>query len=275
MRSPRAVSPKPKWMEILPVAPEKLSLEELRSFRQFYDFIQMKDMTAPATVTAAYRAFRFLYFYGAILLHERRYASLNRCWDDLRARFSRFPAFEDGVFLESWIFIDFPLDLTGRTVLDEFAAFCSSIPEAQAELGSFIENARRSRLGLHQEIISTGRTTKYRELITGKVTSTLRSVPEYEHGEIFLGRIIASGSDRFLLGDPKCFPPTKLDSLTSMVSRRLEGVPGDTIVEKYEFFMKHAGPYWMSCVCGEYDDEVLAPNHFRAYYDEANPDVQR
>lgn len=261
---------RPKWMDILPASPDQLTLDELRHFKRFYDLIQMKDMTAPATVKSAYRAFRFLYFFGCILIEEHRFASLNRCWEDLRARFSRFPVFDDGVFLESWIFIDFPLDLTGRTVLDEFAAFCSSMPEAMQEFRPFIEAAKKSRLGLHQEIISTSRTTKYKELFTGTVTSTLRSVPEYEHGEIFLGRIIESGGDRFLLGNPKYWPPSHRDSIIEMVSTRLADVPGSTTVEKYELFMKLAGPYWMSCVCGDYDDEVLSPAHIKTYYSAAD-----
>lgn len=257
---------RPKWMDILPVSPDKLSFEELRNFKWFYDHIEMKDMTAPVTVTSAYRAFRILYFFACALIHEKRYPSLNRCWDDLRARFAHSPVFDDGVFLESWIFIDFPLDLSGRTVLDEFAAFCASTPEAMAACGAFIESAKRSRLGLHQEIISTSRTTKYKELLTGTVTSTLRSVPHYEHGEIFLGRIIESGGDRFLLGDPKNWPAKHRDMIIDMIEDRLFDMPGSTRTEKYERFMRLAGPYWMSCVCGGYNDEVLSPAHMKSYY---------
>jgi hypothetical protein len=254
-------------MDILPVSADRLSFDELRNFKWFYDHIQTNDMTAPMTVKRAYRAFRFLYFFGCALIHERRYPALNRCWDDLRARFAHHPVFDDGVFLESWIFIDFPLDSTGRTTLDEFSAFCAATPDAAAhEIESFIASAKASRLGLHQEIVSTSGTTKYKELFTGKVTSTLRSVPDYEPGEIFLGRIIESGGDRFLFGDPKNWPPGNRESLMGMVSNHLSVVPGRSETKKYERFMKLAGPYWMSCVCGDDEDEVLSPIHWRSYH---------
>lgn len=253
-------------MDVLPVDSGKLSFEELRNFKRFYELIQVEDMTAPLSVKRAYRAFRFLYFFGSILIHEGRYPALNRCWSDLRARYAHLPVFDDGVFLESWIFIDFPLDRSGRTVLDTFAEFCADSPDAMAEFAPFITTAKTSRLGLYQEVLSTSRTTKYRELFTGKVLSTLRSVPEYEPGEIFLGRIVESGSDRFLLGDPKNWPSAHRATIMSMVEGRLAVVPGSSTAEKYEQFMKLAGPYWMSCVCGGYDDDVLSPTHWRSYH---------
>jgi hypothetical protein len=254
-------------MDILPVEADRLSFGDLRNFKRFYELIRADDIAAPTTVKRVYRAFRFLHFFGAALIQEGRHPALNRCWEDLRERFGDLPMFDDGIFIESWIFMDFPLDTTGRTVLDEFAAFCASAaPDVMVEIGPFIESAKRSRLGLHQETMSTGRLTKYKELFTGNVVSTLRSVPDYEPGEIFLGRIIQSGNDRFLLGDPKNWPATHREALLSTVSNRLLVVPGSSIAEQYEQFMKLSGPYWMSCVSGDFDDEILDPDHWRDYH---------
>lgn len=48
--------------------------------------------------------------------------------------------------------------------------------------------------------------TKFRELFTGRVLSTIRSVPEYGKGEIFLTRIVEHNGELFQFGDPKCWP---------------------------------------------------------------------
>lgn len=257
----------PKWMDILPASSDRLSFEQLRNFKQFYSHINTHDMaSAPPNIQRAYRAFRFLYFFALILIDEGRFPSLNRCWDDLRTRYSKLPIFDDAVFIESWIFMDFPITPDGRTVLEEFADFCASNPDAMTEFSPFIEAGRSSRLGLYQERVSTARTTKYKELFTDRVISTVQSVPDYVPGEVFLGRIFEFGGDRFLLGDPKNWPPSYERSLFDMVYDRLPGEANSTTEARYVKFMKLAGPYWMSCVCGNEDDEILRPDHWKSYH---------
>lgn len=250
--------------ENLPTSSERLDFDQLRNFKQFYSHINTNDMAAaPPNIRRAYRAFRFVYFFALILIDEARFPALNHSWKDLRARFSKHPIFDDAVFIESWLFLDFPISPDGRTVLDEFADYCAATPDALNEFSPFIEAAKKSRLGLYQEKISTTRTTKYKELFTDRVLSTLRSVPDYVPGEIFLGRIIEFGGDRFLLGDPKNWPP---QALFDLVYDRLPRNAESTTSEQYEKFMKLAGPYWMSCVSGSDDDEILSPDHWKSYH---------
>ena len=40
-----------------------------------------------------------------------------------------------------------------------------------------------------------------------------------------------------------------------------------TPAAQFEAFMKLAGPYWMSCVCGDEDAPILEPDHYRTYLD--------
>lgn len=253
-------------MDVLPLPAEHFTLDELRDFKKLHAILEPPGLTAPPSVRETYRAFRFLHLFGLVLVDEGRFPALGRCWEDLHDRFSHFPIFEDEMFIEAWVFIDFPIDDSDRTVLDELEVFVAQQPEARAALGPFIEAARASRLGLHQEVVSTSRTTKFRELVTGRVTSTLRSVADYEPGEIFLARIIENRGDRFLLGDPKSFPAASRTLLLDTVTRRAELMPGATPAEKYEAFMRMAGPYWLSTVSGDDDDEILPPEHMLSYH---------
>ena len=65
---------------------------------------------------------------------------------------------------------------------------------------------KKSRLGLYQEILSSKKTTKFRELITGNTINTFRSVEEYEKGEIFLTSLVEYEGQVYQFGDPKCWP---------------------------------------------------------------------
>lgn len=261
-------------MSVLPVDPSRLSLKELKNFKDFYGLINMEDMReAPPAVRYFYRSFRFLYFFAMILIDERKFPALNKCWDDLRSRYSHMEIFEDGVFLESWIFFDLPITEDGRTLLDEYEASMRD-SEVLAESQPFIQATRTSRFGLYQEILSTSKITKFKELFTNRVISTLRSVPEYNPYEIFLCRIIQFGEDQFLLGDPKCFPSDRRQALINMVTDRILDL-GYTdpefdrhlpLEDLYGKFMKIAGPYWMSVVCEDHDAEILQPNHYKKYY---------
>ncbi len=267
-------SRQPEWMNVLPVDPSRLSLKELRNFKDFHRLINTDDMKeAPPSVRYFYQCFRFLYFFVLILIDEKRFPALNKCWDDLRARYSHMEIFEDGVFLESWIFFDFPITEDGRTVLDEYEASMKD-SETLAKSQPFIQATRTSRLGLYQEVLSTSKVTKFKELFTNRVISTLRSVLEYNANEIFLGRIVQLEENQFLLGDPKCFPPNRKQALLDMVTDRIldlgyadpEFDRSLPIGDLYGKFMKIAGPYWMSVVCDDHDSEILQPHHHKKYY---------
>jgi len=258
----------PEWMNILPVSSDKLTFEQLRNFKDFHALINIQDFgpNAPASVKYAIRSFRFIYLFAVILIDEKRFPALNRCWDDLHSRFGKDFVFNDGMAAEAWIFFNFPLNKEGRTVLDEFEDF-NRINEAQSEeFQQFIQAAKVSRLGLYQEILSTSRVTKFKELFTDEVISTIRSVPEYNHGEIFLGRILEVGGDRFLFGDPSCFPADRKEEIMFMVTNKMAAYGSeDSMAEDYEKFMRLSGPYWMSVVSDDKDAEILMPDHWMRY----------
>ena len=93
--------------------------------------------------------------------------------------FLKDPTFDDGVFIESWIFFDFPLDIKGRTFLDEFELFLKEV-NRQPSFKNFLDEMRKSLLSLYQETMSSSTVTKFKELFTGEIVSTIRCVPKYE-----------------------------------------------------------------------------------------------
>lgn len=262
-------NPTPDWIKLLPVGANKLGLDELRNFKAFHDLINVRDLAddVPKSVKYVLRSFRFLYLFAVALIEEKRFPALNRCWDDLRKRYGDEAIFEDGVAAESWVFFNFPINKEGHTVLDEFEKFAVTSMDASLNLGVFIAAAKKTRLGLFQEILSTSRITKYRELFTEQVISTLRSVPDYVPGEIFLGRIIEIGDDRFLLGDPAGFPADSKKGLIAMVTNKMDDYgTADSLEENYRQFMRLAGPYWMSVISDDKDGEILMPDHWMSYH---------
>ena len=124
---------------------------------------------------------------------------------------------------------------------------------------------RGSRFGLYQEILSSKKTTKFRELITGKTINTLRSIDHYEKGEIFLTRLVEYKGNIFQFGDPKCWPSNYKFQLENNIKNKLEFCEGKSIKEKYDNFMRIAGPYWMSCVTTNTSFPILEPDHYKDY----------
>src|SRR5439155_26532404 len=127
------------------------------------------------------------------------------CWKELERLFMRDPAFDDGVFVQSWILIDFPFGPQRQTALDYFEAFLKE-NDLGPPLQRFVDSARKSRLGLYQDTMRTKDVAKFRELFTGRVVSTFPSVVEYGRGEILLTRMIESDDQVFVFGNPKGFP---------------------------------------------------------------------
>jgi hypothetical protein len=66
---------------------------------------------------------------------------------------------------------------------------------AESVAPRFIEDARRSRLGLHQDVKRTKNLGKFRELLSGKVIEAFPSVEEYGKGEILLVRALPCGDE--------------------------------------------------------------------------------
>lgn len=151
---------KPAWQVMLPggKVPAAYSLDELRAAKQVHCFLT-ENVPGPAQFAQYIRAFRYLMFFGIACVAEDKYPPLTRCWKDLERRFMRDPAFDDGVFVQSWVLIDFPFGPSGETALDYFDEFLKGTDAGSPFLG-FIDDARKSRLGLHQDVMRTKKVAK-------------------------------------------------------------------------------------------------------------------
>lgn len=257
---------KPAWHAILPggKSPSAYSVDELRATKQVHAFLS-ENVPGPAELAHYIRAFRYLTFFGIACVAEDKYPPLTRCWKDLERRFMRDSAFDDGVFVQSWILMDFPFGPAGQTVLDYFDEFLEGT-DVGSQFQSFIEAARKSRLGIHQDVMRTKKVAKFRELLSGKVTEVFPSVEEYGKGEILLIRTMTCGDQVFFFGNPKGFPKEAKNQIEDMVLNKLFYFDDiEDPIAQYEAFMKLAGPYWMSCVCSNQDAPVLDPDHYQTY----------
>jgi hypothetical protein len=263
---------KPAWHAMLPggKSPGTFSLDELRAAKQVHAFLT-ESLPGPAEFAEYLRAFRYLTFFGIACVAEDKYPALTRCWKDLERRFMRDPAFDDGAFVQGWALIDFPFGPAGQTALDYFEEFVSGT-DAGSRFRTFIEAARKSRLGLHQDVMRTKKVGKFRELLSGTVIEAFPSVEEYGKGEILLIRAMTCGDQVFFFGNPKGFPKESKEQIEDMVLGKLFYL-GD--IEdpsaQYEAFMKLAGPYWMSCVCSDPNAPILEPDHYKTYLTPRQP----
>ena len=138
-------------------------------------------------------------------------------------------------------------------------------------LSQFCSIMKASRLGLYQEILSSSKITKFQELFTKNTISTIRSVPYYESGEIFLTRIVSYLGDSFSIHDAKCFPPAFKNHVEGMVRNKMHFITAsDDETINYERFMKLAGPYWMSCTHENESIEIIPPDEYKNYHCIAN-----
>ncbi len=259
------------WLSILPggLPASHFSLDELRSAKHAHAFLTEK-VDGPKGIAELVRGFRFLLFFGIACVAENKYPPLTRCWKDLERLFMRDPTFEDGVFVQSWILMDFPFGPKGETALDYFEEFLETVDEGP-RFQRFIDAARNSRFGLHQDVMRTKTVARFRELISGNVTEAFPSVADYGRWEILLTRMIACDDQVFIFCDPKGFPKETKRHIEEMVLDKMF-LAGDvdhieTQDMLFEKFMKLAGPYWMSCVTKNEAVPILAPDHYRTYFE--------
>ncbi|MFI5296703.1 MAG: hypothetical protein ACHREM_01285 [Polyangiales bacterium] len=259
---------KAPWHAILPkgMSPAAFTLDELRTAKQAHAFLT-EPIGGPEGIAYLVGAFRYLLFFGIACIVDDKYPPLTRCWRDLDGLFKGDPAFDDGVFIQSWILMDFPFGPNGETALDHFEVFLNGT-DVGPHYERFIDAARKSRLGLHQDVMRSKKVAKFRELFTGKVTSAFPSIEEYGSGEILLTRMIAYEDQVFVFGDPKGFPKEAKQQIEDMVMNKLFYFDAPTPIAQYEKFMKLAGPYWMSCVTKNDNVPVLDPDHYLSYVDD-------
>ena len=267
---PAMANRKPAWSLMLPgrLPLSQYSLEELRSAKAAHAFLT-EEVQGPERFGDCLRSFRFFLFFGIACVAENKHPPLTRCWKDLDQLFMQDPAFEDGVFVQSWALMDFPFGPKGETALDYFEQFLDGIDDAR-KFQPFVDAARKSRLGLHQDVMRTKKVAKFRELLSGEVTKAVPSIVEYGKGEILLARMLKYGGEVYVFGDPKGFPREARGQIEEMVQDKmmfyLDDLGADaSLTALYARFMKLAGPYWMSCVTQNDDAPVLAPDHHLAY----------
>jgi hypothetical protein len=259
----------PAWLSMLPggLASSTFSLEELRATKLAHSFLT-EQIPGPEGLAYYVRGFRCLLFFAVACISENKHPPLTRCWKHLGALFLKDPAFDDDVFIQSWILMDFPFGPEGQTALDYFQEFLTGTGVGP-DLQPFIEEARRSRLGLYQDVLRTKRLAKFRELFTGRVIAAFPSIEAYGNGEILLTRTMTYKDQVFLWGSPKGFPKEVKGRIEEMVRDKLfyffeEGKSASEVAQ-YETFMKLAGPYWMSCVTKNDDIPILEPDQYLSY----------
>lgn len=260
------------WKQLLPkdINITQLSFEECRNFKQFYDILT-QDVSGPYGFQIFHKLLYHLLFFALCCIDEQKFPTLNKAWDELSLLFDT-PEYDNNWLLYCWLFCDFPLDLKNNKVLIEyFAEFVISsntlTHDYVIHFQQFYAIMKQSRLGLYQEVLSTSKITKFRELISEKVISTVRSVPNYESGEIFLTRIVSYLGDNFQIHNPQCYPSDFRQQIIDMVNRKMFLISeSNNHIQDYESFMKLAGPYWMSCTHPNQSIPILSPDHYKVYY---------
>jgi len=261
------------WKSLLPkkITVDQLSFEQCRAFSDYYKILTRK-VGGPVGYRIFYRYNLHLLMYGMCCIDENKFPALNRCHDELSEYFLT-DTFDNEWMVYLWIFCDFPAEKnSNRTTLDYFYDFLTgkenTTPKAErVHLDAFYQAMSNSRLGLYEEILSTKKVTKFRELFSGKVISTFRSVPDYESGELFVGRIVSYLGNSFLIHDPRCFPPTVKGAVEKMYKDKFFYI-SDTMDDAvdYDAFMRLAGPYTMSVTNADADVPVLSPDQYEIYY---------
>ena len=261
--SKKPLSPWLKALKETKIDVNQLSLKELKAFKDLDHYLN-GPIEGPVEWQYLLRSFRFFTSFAFLSIYEQRFPPLSKCWEEMDRLFARQELFDDEVFVQSWAFCDFSFGPQKQTALDYFEDHLKK-DGILDDYRIFIDEMRKSRLGLYQETLSSKKTIKLRELFTGNTIEIVRSIPEYEKGEIFLMRPVKAGQKVYCFGDPKCWPKEYKSNLETMIQSKLFYFEAPTIQKQYEDFMKYAGPYWMSCVMPDPDFPILAPDHFLEY----------
>lgn len=262
------------WKNILPpgINIKDLSLDDCRNFKKFHHLLEsIANVRGPKGFQVFHQILHYLLFYGMACIHENKFPALNKCWNKLSPLFLT-DSYDCEWLVYCWMFCDFPINQQGDDVLlDSFSAFTLEDPELpnsmRESIQKFCSIMKASRLGLYQEILSTSKVTKYQELFINKPISTVRSIPYYEPGEIFLTRLVSFLGDTFAIHDSKSFPSEYKNILEDMVRDKLHYIDEtESEINDYQRFMKLAGPYWMSCTHEEPSIQILLPDEYRFFY---------
>lgn len=252
-----------KSLKKLGVNTDKLKFNELLAFKDVDRYLN-DPIEGTNEWKYLIKSFKLLTSFSFLTLYDNKFDSLTNCWSELERLFMNREIFKDGLFIQSWLFCNFPLNNKKETLLDYFEVHLES--ESMLDTYKpFIKSMKNSRLGLYQEIMSSKKTMKLKELFTNKIIKAENTVHEYQKGEIFLTRFVEINNKIYFFGDPKCWPKEFKIQLEDMIMAKLFYFKGQTINEQYEKFMEYAGPYWMSCVVTDQNCPILQPDRYLDY----------
>ena len=254
---------KPPWLQRIPVDPNKLSLDELRYFKEVDAFLS-ESVSGPEGLVYFLRCFKLLTIFAVTCVAKNHYPPLTRCWNELEKFFIDKTAFQDVVFVQAWIFFDFPFGKDGETLLDFYEEYLKKEIKND-KFQYFVDQMRKTRMGLYRELLSSRKTIKFRELITEQTTTIARNDEACEKGEIFLTRLVEFKGQILQFGGAKRFPKADKSKLLKLVRENLTCFNGSTEKEQYENFMKLAGPFWLSFLTSNASFPLLKSTHYQHY----------
>jgi hypothetical protein len=245
-----------------------IPLNDLRQFQEFekalFTELQSHEGKDPA-VKYAMQSFTKVEMLAIALFMSDEFPAVRRCHDELMEIFQKDPAFDDGISLMTWLLFNFPATLGGEPLGKIILA---RNPWLVEDVGPFVDEALRSRLGLY-EVWKDGRDeSTVKELFTNETIVVNQSFGGMARGSIALCRIFSVGGKKWLFGDASEFPANRKAIILDMVANKMSlYFPEVDEVESYITMMRQAGPYWFSIVAAEYRGDILNPDHILRYYE--------
>jgi len=187
-------------------------------------------------------------------------ASLKRCFDFITEKFSKDPAFEDGVTLNSWVFFDFTTQESGKPVASE-------LMKAIPDLTDFISPMLESRLGLYEVLNNDQVLVRLKEVFTNKIIDLDQDLPEVRVGNMIIARAVSFHGNNIVFGDYAEFPAEVKEGLLDTVAGKIFSYYPeiDDMASAYQDLMKHAGPYWFSII-SQVEGEIYNPDFYKSFY---------
>ncbi len=138
--------PSPAWLEALKrikINPFQLELKELKAFKDVDRYLN-EPIRGSKEWEYLIRCFRFLTSFALITIYEKRFPSLSNCWEELDRLFINDEIFDDEVFVQSWIFCDFPMNTEKKTILDYFEELVAENTDTFNNFKYFIDCMKKS-----------------------------------------------------------------------------------------------------------------------------------
>ena len=164
--------------------------------------------------------------------------------------------------IDAWCFFNFPIE-DGLS----FAEIFVNDDESPDLLKPFAREMSKTRLGLYQVVLNSGKYLRLRELMTDRVVEVHNSIDTPSIGEISLARLYPVEDKYMFFGSPSSFPAEYKKQVESMVQSKMLMYYGDDATS-YEKHMRLSGPYWMSVVSENKNANILDPDYYERYYED-------